>query len=205
MPLSEIPLRLEPYALPVEVVSLLDDADARINEFYRANLDTPVPAFVPSDFVLVYQALREIGERGLAPVSLFCDWGSGYGVTSCLAAMLEMDAIGIEIEPDLVREAERLGEDFELAVQFVEGSFVPPGMDFIAEECGESAWLRTDGTSAYEELELDPDDFGLIYCYPWPGEQRAIDRLFEEVAAVGTLLLTYHGLDGMRLQRKLAR
>ena len=42
-------------------------------------------------------------------------------------------------------------------------------------------------------------------AYPWPGEEQVIFDLFTDYAAVGALLLTYHGQDGVRLARKVRR
>ena len=57
----------------------------------------------------------------------------------------------------------------------------------------------------HEELDLEPDDFDVVFAYPWPGEEQVIFDLFADTAAVGSLLLTYHGMDGVRLQRKVKR
>ena len=60
------------------------------------------------------------------------------------------------------------------------------------------AWLSTDGPDGYEELELEPDDFDVVFAYPWPGEEQVIFDLFADSAAVGALLLTYHGHEGVQ-------
>jgi hypothetical protein len=52
---------------------------------------------------------------------------------------------------------------------------------------------------------LDPDDFDVVFAYPWPGEEQVIFDLFAGSTAVGALLLTYHGLEGLRLHRKVKR
>ncbi len=205
MPLVDVPLPVTPRVLSPEVTRLLNAADDRIEQFFNTFSETPVPAFVPSDFVQVYWALDEIANRDLAPTRSFCEWGSGFGVVTCLAAILEWDAVGIEIEPDLIREACALAEEFELPAEFSTGSFIPHRCQDLESELGESSWLRFDGQDAYEELGLDPDDFALISCYPWPGEQQVIFRMFDRIAADGTLLLSYHGLDGVRLQRRVAK
>jgi len=67
------------------------------------------------------------------------------------------------------------------------------------------AWMTTDAPSAYEDLGLEPDDFDLIFAYPWPGEEQVIFDLFADCASTGALLLTYHGLEGVRLQRRVNR
>ena len=99
-------------AIPSDVRAFLREADRRIEDFQSYN---HVPGFVPSDFPRVYRVLRAVAEARATPGNLFCEWGSGFGVTACLAAMLDFDAVGIEIDSDLVdatveQEASRLRE-----------------------------------------------------------------------------------------------
>ena len=70
---------------------------------------------------------------------------------------------------------------------------------------GDFAWLSTVGGSGYEELGLGPDDFDIIFAYPWPDEERLTGALFERYARAGAVLLTYHGGDDLRLRRKTVR
>ncbi|MEM9185481.1 MAG: hypothetical protein AAGB00_03185 [Planctomycetota bacterium] len=203
MRLKAVELNAPPRALPPRVNELLNDADQRIERLQHERRDRPIAAFVPSDFATAYHALDEIDELGLAPGRRFVEWGSGAGVVACLAAMLAWDAVGIEIEDDLVDLAEGLAEDHDVAVEFVRGSFVPEDCHADLAEQRDINWLRTDGADAYEWLGLDPDDFDLVFAYPWPGEEQIVFDLFAESGAVGSLLLTYHGQEGLRLQRKV--
>ena len=189
--------------LPSRVVELLNDADARIERLQHDRRDQPIAAFVPCDFALAQHALAHLTELALAPGHRFVEWGSGAGVVACLAGMLGWDAVGIEIEEELVDIAVSLAEDHDVEVEFVRGSFVPEDCHADLTEQRDINWLRTDGADAYEWLGLDPDDFDLVFAYPWPGEEQIVFDIFAEAAAVGTLLLTYHGQDGVRLQRKV--
>src|SRR5437879_5872070 len=99
MPLSELDVPIDPASIPADVRSFLREADRRIDRFQR---DCHVPGFVPCDFTRVYGELRSLTTSELTPGNLFCEWGSGFGVVACLAAMLEYDAYGIEIEGELV-------------------------------------------------------------------------------------------------------
>ena len=153
----------------------------------------------------MYHALDWIASAHLAAGRRFLEWGSGIGVVACLAAELGFDAIGIEIEPALVEIAESLAADHEVDVEFACGSYVPNGAEPFVDIAGEVTWLRTDRPDSYADLDLEPEDFDLIYAYPWPGEEQVIFDLFENCAAVGSLLLTYHSQDGLRLQRKVRR
>ncbi|TWT99851.1 Ribosomal protein L11 methyltransferase [Botrimarina colliarenosi] len=205
--LLEIELVVPPLMLPQRMRDLLDDADDRIERFHHRRRDNPAPAFVPSDFVESYRALSQVTALSLAPGSRFVEWGSGVGVVTCQASLLGFDAIGIEIESELVDEARALAEDHNIETEFIHGSFVPDGGDEVLEANAYNlartvTWLSNDAPSAYDELGLDPDDFDLVFAYPWPGEEETVFELFAEFAAVGALLLTHHGEEGMRLQRK---
>ena len=207
MPLVDIEISIDYSVLSDDVVAFLCEADLRISQFVRNSLPR-APGFVPSDFVTVYHALRAITEAKLAPGNSFCEWGSGFGVVASLAAILEFNVCGIEIERRLVDASRRLASDFGLPVAFVHGSFVPPGAEDHAEEAladnsSEYFWLVTNSDGAYGELGLDPDDFDVVFAYPWPGEECLIASLFENHAAEGALLLMYDQFNSVRLQRKV--
>jgi predicted O-methyltransferase YrrM len=204
MRLVEIEIAFSPDAIPANVAALLADAKCQIALLEEASRAS-IPAFVPSDFELVYRALMGVKEGNLATGRRFLEWGSGTGVVSCLAILLEFDAAGIEIEPKLVQLAEQLAAKHHIAAQFACGSFVPAGSEPRLDLAADVTWLSSGGHDGYEQLQLDPDDFDVVFAYPWPGEEQVIFDLFESSAAVGALLLTYHGQEGLRLQRKLRR
>jgi SAM-dependent methyltransferase len=202
MQLLEIELELPEVELPAQVVRLLAQARQQIETIEKESQPS-LTAFVPSDFELVYRALVSIQTRRLATGRRFLEWGSGLGVVACLAEQLGYDAAGIEIEQRLVNIAESLAANHGEGVQFVCGSFVPDGAEVRLDRLSDVAWLTTDSPDGYEELELEPDDFDVIFAYPWPGEEQVIFDLFAVCAAVGALLLTYHGQEGVRLHRKV--
>ena len=207
MPLVDIDISINGSVLPDDVVAFLREADLRVSQFVR-NSPIRVTGFVPSDFVTVYHALRAITEANLAPGTSLCEWGSGFGVVASLAAMLGFQVCGIEIERGLVDASRSLADDFGLPVEFAHGSFVPPSAEADAEEAhadnnAESFWLVTDADDAYDELGLDPNDFDVVFAYPWPGEESLIASLFEKYAAEEALLLTYDHMNSVRLRRKV--
>ena len=209
MSLVDVKLNLSRADLPADVEKYLREANSRV-EKYVASSPIRVSGFVPSDAVTVYWALAAIAEAKLSPSHAFCEWGSGFGVAASLATMLDFHACGIEIEQPLVEAARELAADFGLPVEFVHGSFIPADGQMIAEQAyaegsGEFSWLVTDADDAYDELGLDPDDFDIVFAYPWPGEEHVIDRLFDRCAADGALLLTYNQFDSVRVQRKKAK
>ncbi len=200
MPLMDLSLSAASTALPGDVRAFLTEADQRIERF---RTDRVLPGFVPSDYAGVYRALREVAESRSAPGELFCEWGSGFGVVACLAAMLDFDACGIEIEAELVDAARQLAADFNLPVEFVRGSFIPTGS--VLGDGSKFSWLCTGDEGAEEELGLTPSDFDMIFVYPWPDEEKLMEDLFEQHARAGALLMAYHGGDIIKVKRKVAR
>ena len=201
MPLVDVEIRTELKQLPDDVDAFLREADQRIERF---QFDNCVPGFVPCDFVLVYAALGSLIKQQLPSGWAFCEWGSGFGVVASLASMLGFEACGIEIESRLVEEADELAVDHGLATIFYHASFIPEGGERFADQADEFAWLHTSGSAAHDDEQNEPSDFDVIFAFPWPGEEGTINDLFEHYAAVGALLVTYHGKDGVYVRRKVA-
>ncbi len=202
MPLVRLKLPDTLPPVPPEVPQFIADARLRIDAFVESRLATPIPAFVPSDFALVYGALRYVADEHLTAGRRFCEWGSGAGVIACLAAMVGFEACGIEFEADLVDLSNRLAADYHLNVDFACGNLVPHGGQKIAEEVDEFQWLAVGGADPYERLGLDIDDFDVVFAFPWPGEERVLSRLFDRFASDGALLMTYNDVEGIRLLRR---
>jgi hypothetical protein len=199
LPLIDLDLTIDPAPMPGDVRAFLREAQRRVQRFCKGH---HIPGFVPSDFRAVYTVLRAVAESDLAPCDLFCEWGSGHGVVTCLASLLGFNASGIEIEADLVDASQELAEDFDLPVHFVQGSFIPGGRLQMLGPGEDFAWLTSLEDRAHEELGLDPDEYGVVFAYPWPDEEWAIEALFEQCAGPQALLMTYHGLGTPRIRRK---
>jgi predicted O-methyltransferase YrrM len=200
--LTDIDLAFANDPIPTAVAALIADAKARVEELEDKSR-AAMPAFVPSDFEVAYRGLQAVHTANLATGRRFLEWGSGIGVVACLAAQLGFDAIGIEIESPLVDIADELADAHDIDAEFLCGSFVPHGTEVTVGTADDFAWLSTTGPVAYDDLDLEPNDFDLIFAYPWPGEEQIIFDLFANHAANGALLLTYHGIEGVRLQRKV--
>src|SRR5262249_17276402 len=199
MPLADIDLTIDAAPIPGEVRRFLQDAEQRIELFQR---HSPVPGFVPSDFQTGYRVLRSLAATVLTPGTLFCEWGSGFGVVACLAAMLDFDAFGIEIEEELVAAARRLAADFELPVEFIRGSFIPTEAQGEMPHGLSFTWLSTGECGTEDELGLSASDFGVIFAYPWPDEEELTESLFAKYAQVGAVLVTHHSSAEFRIRRK---
>jgi len=200
--LRTIPFDVPLMALPPRCEALVDDAAGRIADFLNACRGEEPAAFVPADFRRVYAALEAIYAAGLAPTDGFCEWGSGFGVVAGLASQVGFEACGIEIERDLVEQAQGLVADHDLDVEFAHGSFIPESAEHLADVQDDLATLSRGVSDGYEELGLDPEDFGVIYAYPWPGEEEVVETIFDTVAARGALLLTYRSTEDLILHRK---
>jgi hypothetical protein len=201
VPLVDLPVPRFAAAVPGDVRSFLREAEKRISEFQRSGR---FPGFVPSDYHGIYGVLCGLAESDRADRG-FCEWGSGFGVVACLAAMLDFDAVGIEIEEELVDAARQFAEDFGLPVEFVHDSFIPADYQPISVAFGEFSWLVTERRGAHQELTFEPEEFDIIFAYPWPDDERATADLFERYAADHAVLLTYHESDRYRLRRKAGR
>jgi hypothetical protein len=186
-----------------EVEDFIDEAQERIDDFTEHHREDPVPGFVSCEFFAVYTALKAIVDEELAPGSNFCEWGMGFGVVSCLSSMLGFKAYGIEIEDTLVEEARNLASHFGLEVEIASGNFIPREGEDIADRFSETEWLTMGGRDGHEELGLDPEEFDLLFAFPWPGEEEVILRLFDRFGSVGALLLLYQGVEGIHLYRKV--
>jgi len=201
MPLVDEPLPLDDAPIPARVAALVADGEARIAAFGRA-----LPAFIPSDHLLVYRALRSLRDGGVLTGTRFCEWGSGLGIVAGLAALCGYEAHAIEIEADLVAEGEALSAAHGLLVEHVAATFVPVGSEDLTAAAGdELEWLQPGGADAYELFGRDPDEFDLFFAYPWPGEEEIVFSIFERHAGRGALLLSYHGIEGLRAQRAISR
>ena len=198
--------------MPTAETPVLDDSLANLVEKVSQRLlvltDGEHRTYVGSELPAVDRALSRIQNEGLAPGPVFCEWGSGLGVAAALATMLGFESYGIEIEEPLVEAARDLAADFDLPVQFVQGSFIPAGAEACAEQSyadnsSEFLWVVTDADAAYEELGLELADFDLVFAYPWPGDDSLLANLFNEHAAQEALLLTYDQFNSIQLRRKV--
>jgi len=170
----EIPVQWS--APPESAASFIAAARGAIGAFAADPTQRRIGALVHSHFEIAWHGLQHLVEQGLAPGLRFCEWGSGFGVVTCLAAQLGFDARGIEIEDRLVAAAQRLAQATSLPSRFDCADYRAPG--------------------------YVPPAADVVYAYPWPAEERHVFALFERCAAPGALLLSYHGGKQLRLHRQ---
>ncbi len=179
---------------PDVVVALVREAYRRIDEFARR---TPRPGFVCCDAALVCGGLQYLLERGYAPDRRLIEWGSGFGIVACVARQLGYFSCGIEIDAELVAEAERLAADHGLSVPFSCGTFIPEGGEEVADRAVDTAWLEMGGADGHDALQCEPDEFNVVFAFPWPGDEEVVETLFDRYAATGAVLLTYRGQESL--------
>ena len=211
MTLEYVEIELDSRPLPAEIRDLLQRAEIRIEDYFKHQPRKRVPRFIASDFEAAYRMLQGIHDQKLAPGTAFCEWGSGFGIITIIAAMVGFDACGIEIEEQLVKESMALATDVKVDAKFICDSYIPAGFEYYTDEIGNTSaltrsivlpsdWLR--GTKMFEN-DIEIEDFDTIFTFPWPGEAELVDNLFELQAAEGALFMTYDETDGMHIQRKV--
>src|SRR2546425_11853089 len=182
--------------------------------FFADHDDHHTPRFVPSVPERVFAVLEEVTTRNLPPTRVFYEWGSGFGMATCLAALLGYEAYGLEIDAELVRLSRGIARRLGIPVQMLCTSFFPAG--YAASASGDGAALVTPasvrahhdtaearGPLRYDGMEIAITNIGLFFAYPWPEERELMQELFEAVARVGALLVVYHTDTDIRVWRKV--
>ncbi|MBD28883.1 MAG: hypothetical protein CMP45_01285 [Rickettsiales bacterium] len=212
VPIEEIDLQLDESPLPKQVKNFLTEAESRIDKLFDTEKNRKVPRFIPSNAELVYKHLSAIVSGDFCLGNNYCEWGSGYGVGSCLASMLGFNSFGIEIEPSLVTASKALAKKTHIDVTIIESDYMPEGFECY-EGSGGAELIRPEnyvcGTNehldvSYEGMEINLDEVDLFFVYPWPGEQEFMLEFFQAIAADGALFLVYLGDDDFVLYRKTA-
>ncbi len=212
VPIEEIDLQLDESPLPKQVKNFLTEAESRIDKLFDTEKNRKVPRFIPSNAELVYKHLSAIVSGDFCLGNNYCEWGSGYGVGTCLASMLGFNSFGIEIEPSLVTASKALAKKTHIDVTIIESDYMPEGFDCY-EGSGGAELIRPEnyvcGTNehldvSYEGMEINLDEVDVFFVYPWPGEQEFMLEFFQAIAADGALFLVYLGDDDFVLYRKTA-
>jgi len=198
----EIPESIKQLPHTARASRLIDDANDRLEAFMLKDQQV-IENFVNCDFHLVDQAFQWIHQNHLLTGNRFCEFGSGFGVATMLAAVRGMESVGIEIESVLVAESSELADDVNVNARFYCGSFVPRGGSDALELEFDVEHVDTLEGDVYDEIGLEIDDFDLFFAFPWPGEHGFFESVFDHCAADGAMLLTYRGREGMNLVRKV--
>lgn len=198
MTLQEIELPASSVSLPPEVENFLAVAHRYTETFYGEQLGLRYPKYVPSDAALFYTSLTYLQNEGLLQGNRFCEWGSGFGIACGVAALCGMDAVGLELETELVARSRDLLTECDLSVEILNLSYFPEGFDESEGHGGKDLIIPPHasggpyvGSPQYDGL--DPEEVDVFYVYPYPDQEEMMQDLFETIATPGAILLMYLG------------
>jgi hypothetical protein len=129
MTIEEIEMEVPEAKVSDQVARLIETCSRGWERFFVNNDDHQAPRFVPSVPEIVFSALEEVTKRKLPPNRVFCEWGSGFGTATCMAALLGYQAYGIEIEEELVRSSRAIARRLGIPVEILCTSMFPAGYD----------------------------------------------------------------------------
>ena len=213
MAIKELDLNFSPTALPEEVAQLIQESERRWDQFFAYEKQRRFPRFLPSDAAQVFAALNYVTRHGLVPGQVFCEWGSGLGTTTCLAALLGYEAYGIEIEPELAAFSRDMARELAISVEILCTSYIPEGYESYSGVGGEdlvqtepffSPGAAVDRELYYEGMEVEIAAIDLFFVYPWPEEQELMQTLFDVVAVEGAILIAYYSDRDICVYRKMS-
>ena len=210
MSLHELNVDATDIPIPDPHGEVMDLVDQRIDAYLSRDIKERAPRYVPSNAEDAYRALVWIRQNNLAEGNRFCEWGSGFGMITLLAALAGFDATGVEIVESLYEEAVQLADDLNIPARFLNDDSVPEGFEYASDGTGEAGALTSSFLLPSQEGERESffepvipmEELDVIYCYPWPGEAGMIEDLFDATAAEGTLLVTYCETDRIRIREK---
>ncbi len=197
----EIPSSVDRIDVPPQIQAWIREAQQEI-EAFQDRWDRPlIEQFVAADYQLVYQSLCWARENVPLIGNRFLEWGCGFAAISAFASTLDFDVIGIEAEPDLLRQAGTILARWDVNIDLVLGNFLPPGSESLSEDPTLPS-LGHHVECGYQSIGLDLDDFAIIYAYPWPGEDDFHEAVFNRYAANGSVMMQFCGPNDVRLWRK---
>ncbi len=202
MSLKQIDLVVDESPLPERVTQWLAAGRARIERYWDQFTKKPLPQYIECDFDYVAAAMRTVVDRGLNDGQLFCEWGCGFGVVTGIAAVLGLDAIGIEAEPFLCDQARKLFAQNDVRGEIWQGNFLPDGARELALDTDPLVSLTHSIPAAYAKHDVQLSDFAFIFVYPWPGEEHFLRSVFNRFARPGAIMLQFRGPYHVELYRK---
>ena len=188
---------------------MLAEAEKRCDAFFEAGLGRRYPRYLPSNPEKVYSAIISLKKSGLLRGNTFCEWGSGFGIATCMASLSGFEAYGIELEDGLVDLSTQLAEDLNIPVEILCTNYLPEGYEECEGHGGKDLLLPQATTSGGGIIDttpiydgLDPDGVDLFFAYPWPGQEEFMMDLFSEVASEDAIFLIYHADASMTAYRQ---
>lgn len=159
----------------------------------RHDGESAFDSYVSADYLAVYHELKLLQPQA----ETFLEWGSGLGVVAIMADLMGFRSYGIEAESMLADYSLDLADEFDSDVQLVCGSFIPDGFEWNPASGDESVKTFIDVADGYSKLDLELDDFDLIYAYPWPTEHALYRNVLRQFGRPGVMLLSYDAREGI--------
>ena len=165
MSLEQLNVISQPCEIPDEVTAMLAEAEQRCDAFFEAGLDRRYPRYLPSNPEKVFAAIATLKESGILRGDVFCEWGSGFGIATCIASLLGFKAYGIEIEDGLVKLSTELAQDLSIPAEYLCTSYLPEGYeecegiggkDLLPPQANTSGGAIIDTTPLYDGLSRHP-------------------------------------------------
>jgi hypothetical protein len=201
MAIEEIEIDVSEAGVSDKVARLIETCSRGWERFFADHDDQVAPRFVPSVPERVFSALEEVTNRNLPPNRVFCEWGSGFGTATCMAALLGYQAYGLEIEEELVRLSRAIAQRLGIPVRIICTSMFPEGYDSYS-GADRAELVRPESFRAHSDerrrpqrndgMDIDVAEIGLFFAYPWPEERELMQELFGAVAAAGAILVAYY-------------
>lgn len=191
MAIEAIELDVPEPVISDQLARLIDTCSRGWERFFADN-DDRAPQFVPSVPEVVFAALEEVTKCNLPPNRIFCEWGSGFGTATCMAALLGYEAYGIEIEEELVGLSRAIARRLRIPAEIICTSIFPKG------------YQSPERPLRYDGMAIDIAEIGLFFVYPWAEERELMQELFDTVAAKGAILVMYYTDKQVCAFRKVA-
>jgi hypothetical protein len=204
MAIIQIDLPVSGIKVSPEVARFIKTADRMMEDYDDANEYRKRPNFVHCDPQLAYAAIRCVTDLNLPLGRVFCEWGSGFGMSTCIAALLGYEAYGIELDFEVVALSRKLAKSQNITATILETSYFPDGFSSYAGSGDDELivppeYSRIHGEvrhmPRYEGMDCDTDEIDLFFVYPWPKEHEMFQDLFNAVAGDRAVLIAYYG-DG---------
>jgi len=209
MGLEQLTLDLKLGKLPENVAAMLAEADRRCDEFFNSGLGRRYPRYLPSKPEVVYAGINSLKEAGYIHGNVFCEWGCGFGIATCMASLIGFEAYGIEIEEELADRATQLAQDQDIPVEILCTSFLPEGYEECEGVGGKDLLIPEPTFSRGEAIDispvyegLDPGEVDLFFAYPWPGQEEFLMDLFKAVSHEDAIFLIYHSSGEVTAYRR---
>ena len=178
--MEKIDLNYEHFKLPDKADLLIQHCKEAGDEICsRSDEQYSIPQFEPADGKLSWNLLNSVVKQTLpSSKPVFCELGSGLGLVTLLASMMDLPATGIEIEEELYDMSLEYSQRFAIPAIFINASIYP-------EE-------NQNPPVNYAEVEL-------FFAYPWPNQIVHMIDLFKKVSVSGAIFVCYHGGHNYRV------